>query len=235
MVALPTLAVYTYSTNDSFTAANSTTWQENGTAVYNGNGLNSSSGTSLISKITTSGNANQYEVAAQLNLAANGGSYYLYLHATQDAYTDGSTATGTFFAFEVANPVFVNGACTATLNAWKRIGGNVYQMGSTTMPCKNGLKIHAVADPYNQFYFYADGVSYLSYQDSSLATGQPGVGVRGTSSNTISLGQVGPRDTVAPSTVPLTQVSTNINWRSVEMQWQGAADDANGIGIWGYS
>ena len=138
-IAVPALAVYTYTTIDTLTTANSTTWQANGSLTYTGSGLNSSSAASLISKIATPGNANRYEVTAKLNLTANGGSYYLYLKASQDAYTDGSTSTGTFFAFEVANPVFLNGACTATLNLWKRFNGNVYQMGTTTMSCKNGM------------------------------------------------------------------------------------------------
>ena len=234
-VAVPALAVYTYTTIDTLTSANSATWQANGSPTYNATGLNSSSAASLISKITTPGNANQYEVTAKLNLTANGGSYYLYLKASQDAYTNGSTSTGTFFAFEVANPVFLNGACTATLNLWKRFNGNVYQMGTTTMPCKNGMTIHGVADAYNDVYLYAEGASYLGIQDFDITTGQPGIGIRNTTSNTISLAQVGPRDTIAPGTVPTTQVSTNVNWRSVEMQWQGAADDVHGIGISGYN
>ena len=231
---VPALAVYTYTTIDTLTSANSTTWQANGSPTYNGNGLNSSSAASLISKITTPGNANEYEVAAKLNLTSNGGSYYLYVRASQDVYTNGSTATGTFFAFEVANPVFLNGACTATLNAWKRFNGNVYQMGTTTMPCKNGMIIHAVASNANQIYFYAEGAYYLYYVDADVTSGQPGVGVRNTTSNTISLAQVGPRDTIAPSAVPLTQISSSVSWNTVEMQWQGAADDTHGIGIWGY-
>ena len=126
-VAVPALAVYTYTTIDALTTANSTTWQANGSPTYNTTGFNSSTGASLISKITTPGNANQYEETAKLNLTANGGSYYLYMKASQDAYTDGSTSTGTFFAFEVANTVFLNGACTTTLNLWKGFTGNVYQ------------------------------------------------------------------------------------------------------------
>ena len=108
-------------------------------------------------------------------------------------------------------------------------------MGTTTMSCKNGMTIHGVADANNQVYFYTDASPFLGTQDFDITTGQPGIGVRNTTSNTISLAQVGPLDTAAPGTVPTTQVSTNVNWRSVEMQWQGAADDIHGIGISGYN
>ena len=216
---------------DGLTAANSTTWNANGSPAYNSNGLNSGTAASLISKISTPGNANEYEVAAKLNLTGNGGSYYLYLRASQDAYTDGSTATGSFYAFEVSNPTFVNGVCSSLLYAWKRVNGTVYQLGATPLPCKDGMIVHAVAGYSGQVYFYAEGAYYLYYQDFDIGSGQPGVGVRNTTTNAISLAEVGPRDTVAPGSIPTSAVSTNVSYNSVEMQWQGAVDDVNGIGI----
>lgn len=120
-------AAYTYWLTDYFGSINTTTWQGNGNAVGGASGLYASGNTdgSAILKTAVPDSSSDYEVRAQLTLASGGGSYLLFLRATQDARIDAASGlpVGSFIAFEVLNPTFTNGNCTATVTAWRGHGG----------------------------------------------------------------------------------------------------------------
>ncbi len=71
--------------------------------------------------------------------------------------------------------------------------------------------------------------------DSSIASGQPGVGVRGApSGNSISQAKLGPRYTGTPTAVTQESVALSTFPNRVDMQWYGVSDGANGPGIYMY-
>ncbi|MGJ5820991.1 RHS repeat domain-containing protein, partial [Paludibaculum fermentans] len=67
---------------------------------------------------------------------------------------------------------------------------------------------------------------------SSLTTGKAGVGIRNSSANaSITRVDLGPLDRTAPAAMTLSSVATWPMPASVDMQWDGAPDDANGTGV----
>jgi hypothetical protein len=119
---------------------------------------------------------------------------------------------------------------TATLTAHKRVNGVLTQLASVQIGCPNGTEVRSIIRG-SRFDVWVNGVWYISVTDTSLASGPPGIGVRYTASNTISRVDLGPLDSVAPSPVDAQSIATYALPNSVDMQWQGAADDANGIGV----
>ena len=106
LVAAPLFAAYTYYFSDSLTSINTSNWWQNGSLTAGSSGLTSSdsNGGSLVSKVTVPApGASQYEVKATVNLVQSGGTYVVYLRASQDALSAPSAA-GTYYAFELQNP-----------------------------------------------------------------------------------------------------------------------------------
>ncbi len=100
-------------------------------------------GSSLISKVAVPDGSSNYEVRTTLTLTQSGGTYTTYLRATSNAMS-GPSAAGTAYAIEVQNPTFSGSACSATLAIYKIISGSVTTLGTTTIPCSNGLVIRSV-------------------------------------------------------------------------------------------
>jgi len=95
--------------------------------------------------------------------------------------------------------------------------------------------IHAVSVANNGVLVTMDGLFLTMIWDAEGPLGQPGIGARETpSGNSIALVQLGPLDRVAPSGVNGQSVATTPFPNSVDIQFQGAADDANGVGVMGY-
>ncbi len=81
---------------------------------------------------------------------------------------------------------------------------------------------------------YVDNSFVYSTSDSAIAAGQPGVGVRGApSGNSISLTQLGPRYTGAPSAVPQSAIALSTFPDRVDMQWAGSTEP-DGPGVFDY-
>jgi len=120
--------------------------------------------------------------------------------------------------------------------AWKMTNGVLTQLGSTSVPCRNGMEVRAIMRS-NQLLGLVDGVTYLSLTDSSIPSGKPGVGLCGgiATGNALSQAALGGMDRIAPS-VPATQsAATLVLPNRIDVQWQGSADDANGIGVGSYN
>ena len=171
-------ATYTYYYTDGLTSINTSNWTENGTLTAGSGGLTSSNsnGGSLISKVAVPDGSSNYEVKTTLTLTQSGGTYVTYLRASTNAMS-GPAPAGTTYAFEVQNPTFSGSACTATMASYKIINGSVTTLATTTIPCNNGMTVRAIYTALsNQIIVYVNGGIYLLTADSSIASGQPGVG-----------------------------------------------------------
>lgn len=77
-----------------------------------------------------------------------------------------------------------------------------------------------------------DDINYLTVWDGGIPTGQPGVGVwavpAGNSVQTVWQGMV---DHTPPSAVNVQSIGVSAFSNRVDLQWQGAGDDPNGVGI----
>jgi chitodextrinase len=224
-------AAYTFYQTDPLTSVNTANWWQAGSVTPTSFGLTApdANGGSLISKVG-SPTGNDYEVRANIRLVASGGTYTLFARATADAQTGGAGA-GTYLAYEMRNPTFdANGYCSANFLVLKRVGGLVSVLHSFTSACRNGMTMRlAVRGDF--LLTYNDQLWTHVMSGLGIASGQPGVGGYATpSGNAIGL-QAGPADTVAPGVVPSASLGVAAFSNRIEMQWQGAPDDANGIGF----
>jgi hypothetical protein len=82
---------------------------------------------------------------------------------------------------------------------------------------------------------YVNNVLYLQVSDTSISTGQPGVGAYNTpTGNSIARVDLGPLDRVAPGAIVQQSIGTAVFTNVVDFHWAGVVDDANGIGLLGY-
>ncbi|MGB6944394.1 MAG: hypothetical protein WBE37_18480, partial [Bryobacteraceae bacterium] len=227
------LATYTYYFTDTLTSINTSNWTQNGTLTAGSGGLTSSNsnGGSLISKVAVPDGSSNYEVKTTLTLAQSGGTYVTYLRASSNAMS-GPGAAGTSYAFEVQNPTFSGSACVAGFAAYKIVSGSVTTLGATSIPCHNGMTIRVIGTGLaNQMALYVDNVLIYDWQDSTIATGQPGVGVRGApSGNSIAEVQLGGIYAGAPTMPPVNEIGVSAFANRVEIQWPGASEP-NGTGV----
>ncbi len=229
---------YQYYYTDTLETINTATdWYQNGTAaVLSGWGLSTTTagGGSLISKLAVQGpSSTNYEVNATLALNASGGDYVEYLRASTNALT----GTGTYFSVEIQNPTFStnNGvvSCSATLAAYNSVNGTVTQLYSTPISCQNGMQLRTMITGSCAIMIL--GPINHSVCGITPTSGPPGIGGRSMpSTNAISLVELGPQDQVAPSPINASTFATTVYANSVTAEWQGAVDDANGVGIGAY-
>jgi hypothetical protein len=231
----PAFGAYTYYVTDGLTSA-SGNWTQNGTTSFTSTGFTSSGSSGLVSTVTPTGPADStYEVRMVLALTQSGGMYSALLRASSNASLGASSATGTFYAVEVANVTFTSGVCSATLSTYKVISGAINSIGSTSIPCHNGMVVRAAMLYSGIIAAYIDNVAYLTIGDTSITSGAPGISVASApAANTVSQVQLGPRDTVAPNLITLASVGQSATPTMIDLQWQGVTDDASGIGLWLY-
>jgi RHS repeat-associated protein len=225
------LFAYSYYYTDSLTSINTSNWTENGTLTAGTGGLTSSAtdGGSLISKVAVPDGTSNYEVKTTLTLTQSGGTYITYLHASSNAMS-GPAPTGTTYAFEVQNPTFSGSSCSATLAGYKIINGAVTALAAVTIVCHNGVTIRAVYTSNDtQLVVYVDNVDVWWASDASIASGQPGIGVRGApSGNSIAQVQLGPRYDGTPVMPPTNEIGVSAFANQVQIQWPGASEIAGG-------
>ena len=225
---------YTYYFTDTLTSINTSNWTQNGTLTAGSGGLTSSNsnGGSLISKVAVPDGSSNYEVKTTLTLTQSGGTYVTYLRASSNAMS-GPAAAGTAYAFEVQNPTFSGSACTATLAMYKIVSAVVTTIGTTTIPCWNGMTIRAVYTAQaNQIILYVNNVGLFGTSDSSIASGKPGIGVRGApAGNSIAQVKLGGIYNGTPTMPPTTEVGVSAFANRIELQWPGASEASTGPGI----
>lgn len=224
---------YTYYYTDTFASINTSNWTQNGTVSVRpewGLSATSSSGGSLISKVAVQGPSSaNYEVNATLALKTSGGYYVEYLRASSNALT----GAGSYFSVELQNPTFnpSTGACTATLAAFQSVNGSVTQLYSMPVACRDGMQVRTMVVS-NYALTTVNGILYSAFFNSQLSSGMPGIGGRSMpTANTISQAELGPWDNVAPSPVNANTFTPWVTPGLVQVQWQGAVDNANGVGV----
>jgi len=224
---------YTYYYTDSLTSINTSNWTENGTLTAGSGGLTSSNtdGGSLISKVSVPDGSSNYEVKTVLTLTQSGGTYVTYLRASTNALS-GPTAAGTAYVFEVQNPTFSGASCSATLGVYKLISNAVTSLASTTIPCNNGMTIRAIYTAIGgQIVAYVNNIAYFWTEDSSIASGQPGIGVRGApTGNSIAEVQLG-GIYVGNPVFPSDEIAVSAFANKVEIQWPGGSEGTSGPGV----
>jgi len=237
-------ASYIYYYTDTLTTINTANWYQNGSLTATTGGLTAptASGGALISKVAVPGGGSDYEINSTLTIPASGGTYVQLIRGTTNAIS-GPAAGGTYYSIEVQNPTWANGYCSATLAVYKRVSNTVTLLTSTSINCYDGMVVRTVVRGGNLMAIRTSPYSGTIYgwpaavtiNDSSITVGAAGVGAYNTpSGNTIKKVELGPIDTIAPSAVAAQSVAMYSLPNRVEMQWQGVADDANGIGLWDY-
>jgi hypothetical protein len=232
--ACSTLFAYTYYFTDSLTSINTTYWTQNGTLTAGSGGLTSSNanGGSLISKVAVPDGTSDYEVKTTLTLTQSSGDYITYLRASSNALI-GPSPAGTAYAFVVESPTFSGSACTATLAVYKMINGAVTSLGSTTIACQNGMTVRAIYTALGgQIMLYVNNQPVFGTVDTSIASGQPGIGVVGApAGNSISEVKLGGIYTGAPVMPPANEFGVSAFANKIEIQWPGASENASGPGV----
>ena len=233
-------AAYVYYYSDTLTTINASNWTQNGSVSATSSGLTATTGIggSLISKVAVPDGSSQYEVKVTLALAASGGTYVSYLRASTNAMSGPAAPQGTYYSVELQNPTFSGGNCSATLAVNKRVSNAVTVLSSTVVACQNGMTIRSVYSSGNllaPILVYVNNFLYLQVQDSSITSGQPGIGAFGTpAGNSIARVDLGPLDRVAPGAIAQSSIGSSVFPNRVDIQWPGVVDDANGIGLLGY-
>jgi RHS repeat-associated protein len=203
-------------------------WNINGSLNTTTLPISSSTGGSLIFKSTIPGNPAAYEVKATFNVGSTGGNYLIYLRATSNALL--SANQGTFYAVKVENPTYTGSECDANLHIVKEISGVATTLQNTRFVCSASVVVRAVITQSNQILAYVNGVQFANISDTTITSGQPGVGInQAPSGNAITTVDIGHQDTVAPSAV--TSIGSTAFRDRVYLQWPATTDDTNGTGI----
>ena len=243
VLILPAVAfsqAYQYAFTDQFStdASIKTAWQQNNGSTFTldasaGLTTTSSNGASLIYNGTPLDGSYQYEVNATLKLASSGTNdgYAIYLRASNNALV-GPTSTGTFYALELQNVTWSSDgkSCSATYALWEGVNGTVSNTGGS-VGCQQDMTLRMVYGPNGTIAGYINNVVFLLGTNSDIATGQPGVGVRGAPpGNGIVSVSIGNLEHVAPTGAsgPLT---SSVFPDHIDLQWGGAVDNTGGIGI----
>jgi hypothetical protein len=194
-------------------------------------------GGSLIWTPTVTGaNSNDYEVNTTVALASGGGTYIHYLHASSNALLYPGGCTGSFIAVALAVPsTYESGGAAGGLNFYQCTSGSLSWFASTSATVQNGSTLRSVAFGTLLWVFIDDQMAAMT--TIPAATGQPGVGGYGmvSSSSGFSQLRIGHHDVIAPFPVSSTGIRSSVLPNQVSLSWQGAQDDANGIGVWAYS
>lgn len=230
---------YTYYYTDAFSSIDGN-WTQNGSVSGGSSGLTatSSSGGSVISTLsvpyTSPATPEYYEVKATFNFTNSGGTYAIYLDASSNAKS-GPSAAGTFYSIELT-PTVSSGSCSATLVLNKSVSGSITQIISFPVTCATTTVVRAVRtlNPFaNVFAIYVNNVFVWDGSDSTITSGQPGVGgwnmPSGNSIESASLGQL---DVVAPYAINRDTIGVTAFANQVNLQWGGTTDNLpNGVGL----
>ncbi len=219
-------------------------------AAFSANGTYSTSATitqftggggSLILPTAISGaNANDYEVNTVLGMTSAGGTFIHYVRASTDArasLTGGGAGicAGSYISVEAALSTAIPAGAfpvAAQLNVNQCVSGSLSNLGGGAIAVGNGTDLRTVAWGTNLWVFLN---AQMVYQVTIPATtGHPGIGGYGMTANGFTLTRFGHRDTTAPLAVSSTGMRSSVFPTNVALAWQGAADDANGIGVYGY-
>jgi len=210
-------------------------WTQNGSLTSTSSGTTSTTAGSLISTVTAPTYPNDYQIQSYINLPSgvNGGNYGIMFRATTNAlWNPPSTAQGSFYIAEIQNPTWTGSSCSATLVLTKSVSGVVTTLYSAATWCSTSFALMVTTNGSN--ILLDQNGQYIAWvNDSSLASGQPGLSVRGVPSNGGQLGLMvlGPGDKTAPNPIDIHNLSTSSYPNRVDMQWKGSSDNVGGAGL----
>jgi hypothetical protein len=225
-------AGYSYYLSNVLPSFRAEDWTVAGDANITSEGLTSATpaGAALISRLAVPDSTSDYEVRAALNLKESDGVYSIYLEASPDAMA-GPSAAGSFYALELQNPTFSAQGCTATVAISKRSSDTVTELHSQSIACHDGLELRAVRAA-GRIGLWVDHAKVAMLDDSEVAAGQPGVGVRGApEANSLAAVSLGQLDRLAPGPLLPADVQVSAFSNRVELQWPRVTDDPNGTGV----
>ncbi len=225
-LALPTHAAYQYAVTDQY-SSQSGSWTTNGTLQWYVHGLSGIGSRILYTSNPAVGS--EHEVRTVLNPSCST-TYFHYLRATQDANIL-YPGTGTFYAVEL-QPTCSQGQPT-TVRIYKRHSGTLTLLAQGSAALKSGDVVRSLYRN-GAIHAYINADFYLSAADTAISSGQPGVGSNQYTAGGMTIVQLGAADTVAPSAPDAQKVSISTRPTQIDLQWAGAPDDANGIGVRAY-
>jgi hypothetical protein len=240
---------YQYYVNDSFASIDSTQWTSNGTISGGSQGLTgyrNAPGTVLATTAVPDGSSD-YDVQATVHLdSANqtwSSVYAVMARASADAMIGVSAvplyATGTFYAFAMVNPWYSSYqglpsfGWSASMYVLKVTNGAVTVLASFPYGVHDGMSM-GMRLRGSSITVTIDSVYSYSLSDSSIASGQPGVGflpMLGTGFTNVKIGGI---ETTAPTAVAPGSVLSSAFPTRVDLQWTGVTDENAGSGLAGY-
>jgi hypothetical protein len=229
--AIPSWGAYTYYYTDALTSSLPANWNQNGTVQFGSGGFstissNAGEGT-LISKVAVPDGTSEYEVKATINNPNSyAGEFLFYLDATSTAGPE--TLAGSFYQVVYA-PLSGGYIGVTCVN-----GGTWSTIASGSFPPHNGMVFRLVRRADGQIIVYVDNHIVLWAKDTTISSGQPGIGMISYQAQTlpaasISQVQLGPCDRIAPVTPAIP--TFNVFPSHVDFSWPAVADDANGTGV----
>jgi hypothetical protein len=239
---VPALAQYQYDYPNVLSPPISTQWTLNvAPEVWlNSAGINGYGSGIFIPTLSTN---NGYEVEATLGMVWSSNEYDIFLRASSNAQGNiNGWGLGTSYELIIYNPSWQDAPpaplCSAFL--YKFVSGVSTLLSSTTFACfgsnfptANNIVVRAVVTQSNYILMYINNVLSMQVQDTSIGTGQPGLGVLDSSS--IAQAAIGHQDTTPPIPINPASISASVQPDQVDLQWGATTDDPNGIGLLKYS
>jgi RHS repeat-associated protein len=237
-VSLPALAQYTYYYSDTFTALDTTKWNVNTAgcstptvAPSASNGLTGAG--AVISKIAVPDSSSDYEVKIPTGFVgwSNSNMPTIFLRASADASLCGASGTGTFYAIQLSR-WFQN--FPITLTVYKRTGGVLTQLltsNTGTWPGTLGqfgpFSASIRSDGPSPGITIRVGDLTWFVVDSSIASGQPGVGNTSPTGGVVEA-KLGPLDRTGPVAVP-SPIGAATFPDKVVLTWSATTDAGSGL------
>jgi hypothetical protein len=203
LCGLTARGAYTYYYTEAFGTLSSN-WTVNGDmAVSYPNVLTNASydiGGALISSVAVPDGSSNYDVTTSLNSYSTYGIYTIYLRASSDTTAGG--AAGTYYA------VSINNIGSPVLQIQKRVSGVLSTLYSSSLSALPLHQFRAIMRWDGQIAVYFDSTLMAAITDTSITSGQPGVGCsycQGIGFTAVSLGRstiLGPLSIRGASALP---------------------------------
>lgn len=232
---LSALAQYQYDYPNLLSSPNSSQWTLNPYGYFYNTGFTAYGHGSAIFTPTVPAPTNGYEVHSTVAFPWWGADSAIYLRATSNAVGYISGGTGTSYVFEVLSYEQSSQQPPTSCAVWlyKLISGASTVLSNFPIPCGSSTDVRAVMTESNYILLYVNNVLYLQTSDTSISTGQPGVGT--VESSSVTEVDIGHQDTTPPIPVDPSTIKAYAQPNQVDLQWGATTDDPNGIGLLEYS
>jgi hypothetical protein len=224
---------------NSYTGPNSGNWTVNNSYQASADGIYSSTsqGFSAISTVGVPDGSHSYEVKTSVKVSADMFTpiYVHYLRASADALASYPGA-GTYYAVQAIPSLYAGGACSMGIYVTQRVNGSVTSLGYVTTGCAATFTMQSVMTADDKILVYVNGSLVMGpIAAGAIATGKPGFGgsqmPAGSAIQSVALGRV---DRAAPGTISTNLVRSFPLWNTIDLEWPGALDDADGTGVYRY-